>query len=152
MAKEHSMDISVAYDEQEVRNAVDQAKREATNRYDLKDAGVEIELVEEMIAVTAGSEHQVEAVVGILAAKMVSRGVSAKVMDRQGKKEIGGMRVKEEILLVKALDGETAKKISKMIRDEFGKVKPSIQGEVVRVSGKSIDDLQAVKAMLMKSS
>lgn len=150
MASEHSMDISVDFDFQEMRNAIDQAKRDATNRYDLKDAGIEIELGDEEVKVTAQSDYQIEAVFGIIVQKMIGRSLSAKILDRQKIEEIGGMRVRQEMKLRKVLDQEGAKKISKMIRDEFPKCKASIQGETVRVSGKSINDLQLIQAMLNK--
>ena len=148
MASEHSMDICVKFDFQELRNAIDQAKREALNRYDLKDAGIEIELNDDNVKVTAQSDYQVEAVYGIIVKKMISRNLSAKILDRQKIEEIGGMRVRQEMQLIKALDQDNAKKISKMIRDEFPKAKPMIQGDTVRVVSKSIDDLQTVMKML----
>lgn len=148
MAKEHSMDISVQFNLQEVINSVDQAKREAFNRYDLKDAGIEIELGDDFIKVTAQGEMQIEAVYGILVKKMVGRGVSPRILDRQRIEEIGGMRFRQEMKLIKALDQETAKKISVVVRAAFPKAKPIIQGEVVRVSSGSIDDLQAIIAKL----
>lgn len=152
MASEKSMDIVVRFDFQELRNAVDQAKREATNRYDLKDSKVEIDLSEEMISVNVENEHQIESVFGILVQKMVARGVSAKVLDRGNIQEIGGMRVKQEMKLRKALDQESAKKIVKLIRENFPKLKANIQGDTVRVISKSIDELQAVIAMLNQDS
>lgn len=148
MAKEHSMDISVQFDFQELKNAVEQTKKEAINRYDLKDAGIEVELSEDNIKVTAQSEMQIEAVYGILIKKMIGRNVSPKILDRQKIAEIGGMRVKQEMKLIKALDQEMSKKISKMIRDSFPKSKPVIQGELIRVTSGSIDELQAIIAKL----
>ena len=148
MAKAHSMDISVAFDFQEMKNAVEQAKKEAGNRYDLKDANVEIELSDDEVKITTNSEMHVDAVFNILVAKMVSRKLSEKVLDKSPMKEIGGMRVRQDIKLVKALDSESAKKISKMIRDSYPKSKPQIQGDSVRVTGKSIDELQEIIAFL----
>ncbi|MFA4891435.1 MAG: YajQ family cyclic di-GMP-binding protein [Candidatus Gracilibacteria bacterium] len=148
MAKEHSMDISVQFSLQELINSVDQTKKEAFNRYDLKDAGIEIELGDDFIKVTAQGEMQIEAVYGILVKKMVGRGVSPRILDRQKIEEIGGMRVRQEMKLIKALDQETAKKISALIKAAFPKAKPIIQGEVVRVNSASIDELQAIIAVL----
>ncbi|MDA1060174.1 MAG: YajQ family cyclic di-GMP-binding protein [bacterium] len=152
MASEHSMDIVVKFDFQELRNAVDQAKREAINRFDLKDANIEIELSDENIKITAPSNIQVESVVDILGKKMLSRNLSQKILKRGEIKEVGGMRVRIEIELIKSLDQENAKNISKMIRDEFSKAKASIQGDSVRVSSKSIDDLQGIMARLKADS
>lgn len=145
---DHSMDISVQFDFQELKNAVEQTKKEATNRYDLKDSNPEIELSDTQIKVTVGSDMQVEAVYGILIKKMISRSVSPKILDRKGPKEVGGMRVREEMNLIKALDQENAKKISQKIRDTFPKAKPVIQGDTLRVTSSTIDDLQAIIGIL----
>ena len=151
MAQDHSMDIIVEFDFQELKNAVDQAQREITTRYDLKDAGVEVELEENALKVTAQSANQIEAVYGILVKRMIGRNLSPKILDRQNVQEIGGMRVRQEMKLIKALDQETAKTVSKLIRDTYPKVKPLIQGETVRVVSKSIDELQAVIQLLQKT-
>lgn len=148
MASDHSMDIEVKFDKQELFNAVDQAKRESMNRFDLKDAGVEIELSDDMLKITAKSNIHVASVADIVLKKIISRNLSPKILDRQEIKEIGGMRCREEIKLVKALDQENAKNISKMIREAFPKVKPVIQGDSIRVTAKSIDDLQQIMRML----
>lgn len=148
MASDHSMDIVVKFNSQELVNSVDQARREATNRFDLKDSNIEIELGDDDLKITAPSNIQIESVFGILTKKMIGRNLSTKILDRQEIKEIGGMRVRQEMRLVKVLDQENAKKISKMIRENFPKAKASIQGDTVRVSSKSIDDLQAIMARL----
>ncbi len=144
MASESSMDIVVEFEFQELKNAVEQAKKDATNRYDLKDSKIEIELSDNDIKVTTETENQIESVYGILLQKIIARGLSPKILDRQKIQEIGGMRVKQEMKLVKILDQENAKKISKIVRDEFPKAKANIQGDTVRVSSKSRDDLQAI--------
>jgi len=148
MASEHSMDISVNFDFQELKNAVDQAKREATNRFDLKDAGIELNLTEESLKITAKADIQIESVFTILSKKLIGRNLSSKILDRKDIEEIGGMRVRQEMTLVKVLDKENAKLISKKIKENFDKVKANIQGETIRVSSKSINDLQAVQQML----
>ena len=142
------MDISIQFDLQEVINSVDQTKKEALNRYDLKDAGIEIELGDDLIKVTAQGEIHIEAVYGVLVKKMVGRGVSPRILDRQKIEEIGGLRVRQEMHLIKALDQDTAKKISKIIKEAFPKAKPIIQGEAVRVISASIDELQAIMTIL----
>jgi len=144
MASDHSMDIMVQFDFQELKNAVEMAKKEVANRYDLKDSKIEIELTEDMIKVNTANEYQIEAVVGIVVSKMVNRKVSPKILDRQKIQPAGGMRFIQEIKLIKAMDQENAKNISKMIRDNFPKVKPLIQGDTVRIVSKSIDDLQEI--------
>jgi len=151
MAKDHSMDISVKFDFQELKNAVEQTKKEAITRYDLKDAKIEIELSETNIKITAQNDMQIESVHGMLIQKMVKRGVSSKVLDRQKVQEIGGMRVKQEINLLTALDKENAKKITKAIKEINPKAKASIQGETVRVSSNSIDNLQEIMRLLQSN-
>jgi len=148
MASDHSMDISVNFDFQELKNAVDQTKREATNRFDLKDAGIELNLTEESLKITAKADIQIESVFTILSKKLMGRNLSSKILDRKDIEEIGGMKVRQEITLVKVLDKENAKLISKKIKESFDKVKANIQGETIRVSSKSINDLQEVQQML----
>lgn len=148
MASDHCLDIVVRFDFQELRNAVDQTRREATNRFDLKDSNIEIELNDENIKITTPSNIQIESVYDILVKKMIGRNLSAKILDRHDIKEIGQMRVRQEIALIKGLDQENAKNIAQIVRANFPKAKPSIQGDTVRVSSKSIDDLQAVMARL----
>ena len=148
MASEHSMDIVVNFDFQELRNAVDQTKKEAINRFDLKDAKIEIELADDDVKVAANSEYQLEAVFGILVKKTVGRNLSPKILDRRKAEEAGGMIYNQQIKLIKALDQETSKEISKKIRDRFPKSKASIQGDTIRVTSKSIDELQEIMQML----
>ncbi len=148
MASEHSMDIGINFDLQELRNAIDQAKKETVNRYDLKDSNIVIELNDDNIKLNAASDMQIEAVFGIIVKKMVGRGLSPKILDRQKIEEAGGMRVRQELKLIKALDQENAKKISKIVRDNFPKSKPVIQGETVRIVSKSIDELQEIMTKL----
>ncbi len=144
MAKDHSMDVSVQFDFQELKNAVEMTKKEAFNRYDLKDAGVEIELSEDLVKVTTQGEMHIESIFGILTKKMISRGVSPKILERQDVQEIGGMKVRQEMKLIKVLDQDTAKALAKKIRDSYPKAKALIQGETLRVVAAKIDDLQAI--------
>jgi len=150
MASDHSMDIVAKFDMQEMRNAVDQAKKEILTRYDLKDSAIEIELTEDLIKVNATSEFQLETVYEIIMKRMAARGLSTKILDRQKFEPAGGMRVKQEIKLVKVIDQESAKTITKLIRDNFPKAKASIQGDEVRVTSKTIDDLQGTMRLLEK--
>lgn len=148
MAKDHSMDVSVNFDFQEMKNAIDQAQRDSKTRYDLKDSNVEIDLTSDSVKVNAQSDHQIEAVYGIIIQKMIARSLSPKILDRQKMEEAGGMRMRQEMKLVKALDQENAKKISKLIKEYFPKAKPVIQGDTMRISSQSIDDLQGISKML----
>ncbi|PKL36368.1 YajQ family cyclic di-GMP-binding protein [Candidatus Peregrinibacteria bacterium HGW-Peregrinibacteria-1] len=148
MASDHSMDIVVRFDFQELRNAVDQGKREITNRFDLKDHNIEIDLSEEEIKITAPSNIQITSAYDILLKKVIARQLSPLILDPQEIKEIGGMRVRQEIKLIKSLDQENAKKITKIIKENLPKVSTNIQGDTVRASSKSIDDLQAARTLL----
>jgi len=143
------MDIVVQFDMQELKNSIDQAMREATNRYDLKDSNVKIELKEDSIVVLeAASDMQVDAIEGILIKKMVGRGLSHKILQAGEAFDCSGMRRKKELKLTKVLDAENAKTVSKIIRDHYPKAKPIIQGDTVRVVSSSIDDLQGVMSVL----
>jgi len=148
MAKENSMDITIKFDFQELKNAVEQTKKEAVNRFDLKDSNLEIELNEDNIKVTAQSEMQIDSIYGILLKKMISRNVSPLVLKREPAKEVGGMKMREEMKLIKALDQENGKKIANIIRENFPKSKPNIQGDTVRVTSQSINELQQIIATL----
>lgn len=148
MASDASMDIVSQFDLQEVRNAFDQAKKAIIVRYDLKDLGIELELADDNIKITAPSEMSLNAAWDILLQKLINRKLSAQILDKQEMEKIGGNLVRYEIKLIKTLDQETAKTISKLIRDKFPKAKPSIQGETVRVSSKSRDELQGIITML----
>lgn len=148
MATDHSMDIVAKFDMQEMRNAVDQAKKEILTRYDLKDSAIEIELTDDLIKINATSEYQLGTVRDIIMKRMAARGLSPKILDPQKFEPAGGMRVKQEIKLVKVIDQESAKTISKLIRDNFPKAKASIQGDEVRVTSKTIDDLQGTMRLL----
>jgi hypothetical protein len=148
MAKDSSMDIISQFDLQEVRNAFDQTKKEVVIRYDLKMLGIEVEMTDDKITITAPSEMALNATWEIFLQKVVNRKLSPKILDRQELEKVGGNQVRYVANLIKALDQETAKKISKMIRDNFKKAKSSINGETVRVSSKSRDELQAIMTML----
>lgn len=148
MASEHSMDVVVKFDFQELRNAVDQCRRDTSTRYDLKDAKIEIELNDDDIKLNAVSENQLEAVFNLLIEKITRRGLSYRIFDRKPAEQAGGMRMRQEIKLIKALDQENAKIISKFVRDHFPKAKANIQGDTVRIVSKSIDELQQIIAAL----
>jgi len=151
MAKESSFDIVSEFDFQELKNAVEQVKKETTTRYDLKTADITIDLTEDTITITAENAMHLQSTESILTQKMVNRKVSPKILDHQEIEMVGGGKAKKIYKLIKSLDQENAKVISKLIRDNVPKVKSSIQGDAVRVSGKSKDDLQAVMGMLKEA-
>lgn len=148
MASDSSMDIVSQFDLQEVRNAFDQTKKEIAVRYDLKDLHIELELTDEKITITAPSDMSLETAWGVLLQKMINRKLSPKVLKKGELEKIGGNLVRYKIDLIKTLDQEMAKQISKIIRDNFPKAKPSIQGDTVRVTSKSRDELQGIITLL----
>lgn len=148
MASTSSFDIVSKFDRQELKNAVDQAQREIRNRYDLKDTKTEIELEDDKITINTESEYSLQAVKDTLESKMVSRKLSLKILDYQDEEEASGARMRQVVKLKEGLKDDIAKQITKQIRDEFKKVTPQIQGDMIRVQAKSRDDLQAVIQML----
>jgi uncharacterized protein YajQ (UPF0234 family) len=144
MAASYSFDVVSDFDQQELVNAVDQARRELDTRYDLKDTKTTLELTEKAITINSDSEFTLDAVVTILQTKAAKRNLSLKIFDF-GKVEVaGGNRVRQEITLKRGLSAELAKQLSKQVRDTFKKVQVSIQGDALRVVAKSKDELQAV--------
>lgn len=144
MASNYSFDIVSDFDQQELVNAIDQTVREIKSRYDLKDTQTTVDLADDAISINTDSEFTLDAVHSILQQKAAKRNLSLKIFDYGKVESASGNRVRQEIKLKKGISQETAKQISKLIRDEFKKVQPSIQGDVVRVSSKDKDDLQTV--------
>jgi len=145
-----SFDVVSKVDKQEVSNALTQAQKEIAQRYDFKNVGASIEWSGDNILIKANSPERVLAILDVFQTKLIKRGVSLKALDL-GEKEpaLSGKEYRLEASLKDGISQEEAKKIAKLIRDEYGKsVKPLIQGDELRVSSKSKDDLQAVMAML----
>ncbi len=132
MASTYSFDVVSDFDRQELVNAVDQTKREIDTRYDLKDTKTTLELGAESIVVNTDSDFTLQAVHTILHKKAAKRNLSLKIFDYGKVESAGGNRVKQEIKLRKGISSELTKQISKLIRDEFKKVQPSIQGRLRR--------------------
>lgn len=144
MASTYSFDVVSDFDRQELVNAVDQTIREISSRYDLKDTKTTVELGDEAITVNTDSDFTLEAVHDILRTKAAKRNLSQKIFDYGKVEPAGGNRVRQEIKLKKGIEQEIGKKITKIIRDEFKKCQASIQGDSVRISSKSKDDLQVI--------
>lgn len=151
MASESSFDIVSKYDEQELRNAVDQVKREIQNRYDFKGTNTEVTLNADDITVLAPDTMKLKAVQDVLTQKLVNRGLSPKILDIQEHEAAAGGTVRQLMKLIKVLNQEQCKQITKLVKDKFPKIKTSIQGETVRASAKSKDDLQALMVALRES-
>jgi uncharacterized protein YajQ (UPF0234 family) len=153
MAQSSSFDVTTGVDLQEVDNAVNQAQKEVAQRYDFKGspASIEFKRAEELILLVAGSDFQMDAQFDIVQSKLIKRGVPVKNLDVGEIKEAGGSTVRREVKLKTALDSDTAKKVAAAIKDaKLKKVQASIQGDQVRVTSPSKDDLQEAIALLRK--
>jgi cyclic-di-GMP-binding protein len=139
-----SFDVVSDFDQQELVNALDQVRREVATRYDFKGSRVTLELGKAEITLHADDEFRAGSVKDLLMSKAVRRGLSLKVFDWGKLEPAGGGLVRQRIGLQRGLSAEQAKEISKMVRERFPKVKPTIQGDAVRVIGKSKDELQGV--------
>ncbi|MDJ1174159.1 YajQ family cyclic di-GMP-binding protein [Roseofilum capinflatum] len=148
MASSYSFDVVSDFDQQELVNALDQTEREIKSRYDLKDSKTTVELVDDTITINTDSNLTLESVTTILRTKAAKRKLSLKIFQFGDIEAAGGNRVRQEIKLKRGIDQDLGKKINKRIRDEFKKVQASIQGDSLRVSSKSKDDLQQVIQML----
>ncbi|MGO3734878.1 MAG: YajQ family cyclic di-GMP-binding protein [Canibacter sp.] len=143
-----SFDVVSKIDHMEVDNASNQARKEIDQRYDFKGVGASIDVSESSILLKANSEERVKAAFDVLQSKFVKRGLSLKTLDA-GEPFASGKEYRLEAKLKEGIDQPTAKKLTKLIRDEGPKsVKGQIQGDELRVSSKSRDDLQATIALL----
>src|ERR687898_3680821 len=144
MAGESSFDVVSDFDEQELRNALDQVRREVGQRFDFKGVTVELTQAKDELVLVTDDEHRASAVKDLIESKAIRRNLSLKIFDWGKVEPSGGNKVRQEIKLRRGLTDEIAKRLTKLIRDEFPKVKSQIQGDAVRVSGKSRDELQRV--------
>jgi hypothetical protein len=144
LAGDVSFDVVSDFDEQELRNALDQVRREIGQRFDFKGAHVELEQTKTELVLVTDDEFRAGAIKDLVESKAIRRNLSLKIFDWGKVEPAGGNKVRQEIKLRRGLPEEVAKRISKLIRDEFPKCKAQIQGEAVRVSGKNKDDLQRV--------
>lgn len=149
MAKDSSFDVVSEFDKQELVNAVDQAQRELTSRFDLKNSNSTLELnADKSITITSSDDMKLKNIVEILQSKLTKRNLSIKILDPQKVESALGGNVRQEFLLKKGLTTELAKKITSDIKESKIKVQASIQGDQVRVTGKNKDDLQEVIRLL----
>jgi hypothetical protein len=144
MAGEVSFDVVSEFDVQELRNALDQVRREVAQRYDFRGATIQLEQGKDALDLLTDDEFRAKAVRDLIESKAVRRGLSLKIFDWGKIEEVGGNKVRQTITLRHGLPEDLAKKISKLIRDEFPKAHGQIQGDAVRVSSKSKDELQKV--------
>ncbi|MBL7961298.1 YajQ family cyclic di-GMP-binding protein [bacterium] len=148
MADMHSFDIVSKINMQEMTNAIQQATKEIETRYDFKGSKSSIELGKEEITVLSDDDFKLKSVIDILQNKMIKRGIPIKALKYGKEEEATGGTVRMKIKLQQGIEQENAKKITATIKDTKMKVQASIQGDQVRVTAKSIDDLQAIMKLL----
>jgi len=146
-----SFDIVSEIDQQEVKNAVAQALKEIQTRYDLKDSKSNIEIGDKEFTLTSVDEYKLRAVRDTLESKLMKRGISIKALTyKEPEKALGGT-VRQKVAMQSGIPIDKAREIVKIIKNSKMKVQAAIQGEQLRVTGKSRDDLQAVMAMLREA-
>ncbi|MFY8148848.1 MAG: YajQ family cyclic di-GMP-binding protein [Prochlorococcaceae cyanobacterium] len=148
MAETFSFDVVSDFDRQELVNAIDQVRRDVGTRYDLKDSNTEVTLEETSLTITTASDMTLQAVEDVLRQKATKRNLSLKIFDFQTPEPVGGNRVQQVVKLRRGLSKELAKDLSKVVRDNLKKVTVSIQGESLRITSKSKDDLQGAITLL----
>ena len=151
-AKEHYFDISAKLDMMEMKNAIMQAEKEVSTRFDFKGIKAEIDLNEKakILSISSSSDSKIDALKDIVISKMIKRGLSPKSLEEVKSEGISGGNVKVVYKIVDSIEKDEAKQIVKAIKDMKLKVTPSIQGDEIRVSGKKIDELQRVIAEVKK--
>jgi uncharacterized protein YajQ (UPF0234 family) len=146
-----SFDIVSEVNKVELKNAIEQANKEITNRFDFKGSDARIEQAELTLTVFADSDFKMQQVMDVFAGKCAKRGVDVRALDLQEIEKIGGDKVKRAVEVKNSIESEKAKQIVKLIKDAKIKVQASIQGPAVRVSGAKRDDLQAAIQLVKKS-
>jgi len=146
-----SFDIVSEVDQVELRNAVDQANKEVSNRFDFKGSDARIEQTEKLLTVFADDDFKLDQVYDVLSNKFAKRGVDVRSVERGDVVKISGNKVKQEIKIKAGIESELAKRIVKLLKEEKIKVQASIQGDEVRVTGAKRDILQDAIALVKKS-
>ena len=146
-----SFDVVSEINKPELTNAVDQANREISNRFDFKGSDARVESSDNFLTVFADNDFQVKQAADVLYNKLAKRGIDIACIDAKDVEEIGGGKAKQTLNLQEGIDKELTKKLIKIIKDQKLKVQTAIQGEQLRVTGKKRDDLQAVIAVLKES-
>ena len=145
-----SFDVVSELDEHELTNAVDQANREVSNRFDFKGTGAWFELADYVISLEAPADFQLKQMLDMLAQKLSKRGIDVAAMDA-AEPEIALNKARQTVTMRHGVSKDEARKIVKLVKDTKIKVQSQIQGEQVRVTGKKRDDLQSVMAMLREA-
>ena len=151
MAQNSSFDVTTGVDLQEVDNAINQAQKEIGQRFDFKGskASIEFKRAEALLVLVADNDFQMRALFDVVQTRLIKRGVPVKNLDIGEVTQAGGNTVRRDVKLKTALDGDTAKKVAAAIKDaKLKKVQASIQGDQVRVTSPSKDDLQEAMRQL----
>ncbi|MFD0774402.1 YajQ family cyclic di-GMP-binding protein [Streptomonospora algeriensis] len=150
MAAESSFDVVSKLDRQEVDNALNQAAKELSQRFDFKGTGATVSWQgDQAVEIRANAEERVKAALDVFKEKLIKRGVSLKILDTDEEPKASGKEYRLPVSLKEGISTEDGKKISKIIRDEGPKgVKAQIQGDELRVSSKKKDELQTVQNLL----
>jgi uncharacterized protein YajQ (UPF0234 family) len=146
-----SFDIESEYDKAELNNVFDQTQRELTGRYDFKGTPAAVEWLNAEktgLKITGNGDWQIEAIIDIVRKKLAARNQSQKILDTSAELHTNNFQTTQEVPFVRGLDQSKAKQITTLIRDTYPKVKTQIQGESVRVTSNSKDDLQAIMQLL----
>lgn len=146
-----SFDVVSEYDKAEMNNVFDQVQRELVNRYDFKGTPAAVEWLnadKTGLKIIGNGDWQIDAILDIVRKKLAARNQSQKVLDVSGELHESNLKTTKDVPFKQGLDQEKAKKITKLIRDKFPKAKTQIQGDAVRVTSNSKDDLQAVMQLL----
>ena len=146
-----SFDIVSEVNQVEVRNAVDQANKEVSNRFDFKGSDARVEIGDKILTLYADDDFKLKQVTDILNGKLAKRGVDVRSLKPGDPEKVSGNKVKQVVTVRTGVDQELAKKIQRAIKDSKLKVQGSIQGDTVRVSGAKRDDLQEAIALVRKT-
>ena len=145
-----SFDVVVEANMVEVKNAIEQANKEISTRFDFKGSDARLELKDSELTLFADDDFKLGQVKEVLLNKLSKRNVDTRLLDYGKVEKISGDKLKQNVTITKGVAGDLAKKIVKIIKDSKSKVQASIQGDAVRVSGNKRDDLQSVMALLRK--
>ena len=146
-----SFDIISQVNQVEVRNALDQANKELSTRFDFKGSDARAELADKALTLYADDDFKLKQVTDIVTGKLTKRGVDIRALKYGNVEKVSGNKVKQVVTIRVGVEQELAKKIVKLVKDSKMKVQASIQGDTVRVSGAKRDDLQAAIALVKKS-
>ena len=143
-----SFDVLCEANQVEIRNALDQANKEITNRFDFKGSDARLELADKQLTAFADDDFKLSQVKDVLLAKLAKRDVDVRFLDYGSINKVGGDKVKQVITVRHGVPTDAAKKIVKLLKDAKMKVQSSIQGDSVRVTGAKRDDLQSAIALI----